>query len=357
MGSGWLAPARKGSSFRMTNLMVTNVCDMQCAYCFARDYLGDAGERPDAHFISLTAFEERLDFLSRSGINEIRLIGGEPTLHPQFSDLIALARKRNQTIVVFSHGIMKSPALECLCALPAEQCCVLVNVNAMRLTGAESAKEQGFRRAALLRLGLRAMLGFNIFTPNFSLDGLLPIVEDTGCSRRIRLGLAHPALSGQNVFIHPKQYPFVGGKIVRFAQKAAQAGVKLEFDCGFVRCMFSEQEIEALEQANAEFGWHCNPILDIDLGGQAFHCFPLADKVNAPVLAESTAAELRSQMMEQVSLYRLAGIYKECSTCHFKQVNECTGGCLANTLKRFRPATLCVSIPARFLYSPALSEG
>ncbi len=341
----------------MTNLVLTNVCDMKCAYCFAQDYLGGAVGQPGAHFISLAGFEERLDFLSRSGINEIRLIGGEPTLHPQFADLIAIARKRSQTIVIFSHGMITARALECLCALPVEQCCVLINMNATRFAGAASAKEQESRRAALRRLGMRAMLGFNIFTPNFSLDSLLPIVAETGCSRRIRLGLAHPALSGQNVFIHPKQYPFIGEKIARFSPKAARMGVKLEFDCGFVRCMFSKQEIEALESANVEFGWHCNPILDIDLDGQAFHCFPLADKVRAPTLIDSTAANLRIQMMEQVSLYRLAGIYKECSTCHFKQSNECTGGCLANTMRRFRPASFCASVPARFLYSPALSEG
>lgn len=341
----------------MTNLMVTNVCDMKCTYCFARGYLDEAVGHSETHFISLTAFEERLDFLSRSGINEIRLIGGEPTLHPKFPQLVSLAQKCKKIIVVFSHGIINARALESLCALPVEHCFVLVNMNAMRFAGSENSKEEEARKTTLRQLGLRAMLGFNIFTPNFSLDSLLPIIKETGCNSKIRLGLAHPSLTARNAYIHPKQYPIIGEKIVKFAQKAVQAGVKLEFDCGFVRCMFSEQEIAALERANVEFGWHCNPILDIDLDGQIFHCFPLGDKVKVFMSDSSTAAKARSQMMEQTSLYRTAGIYKECSTCYFREANECTGGCLANTLRRFRPATFRAGIPSHFLCSQALSEG
>jgi len=340
----------------MANLVIADVCNMKCAFCFARDYLGASNTDSISRFIALDVFEERLDFLARSGINEIRLIGGEPTLHPRFPKLIAAARRRGKHIVVFTHGLLSETAMACLASLPVEQCTVLVNVNATRFPGSNNDREQAERLITLRRLGPRALLGFNIFETNFQLDFMLSLILEAGCHKTIRLGLAHPALSGQNVYLHPKQYPVVGNKIVRFAQVAADIGVKLEFDCGFVRCMFSEQDIEVLHQARADVDWRCNPILDVDLSGQVFHCFPLSGKVQTQFSQDAVADELRNQLLERTRQYRMAGIYKECSTCLFKQRGECTGGCLANVMKRFRHTTIRLSVPQSNLHSLALSE-
>lgn len=341
----------------MANLVVSTVCNMKCAFCFARDQLENSGTDSRSRFISTDVFEERLDFVERSGINEIRLIGGEPTLHPHFSKLITAARKRDLHIVVFTHGLLSESALACLETLPVEQCTVLINVNASRSPGSDHpSREQDERLSRLRRLGSRALLGFNIFQTNFQLDFTLPLILKAGCRKTIRLGLAHPVLLGQNVYLHPKQYPIVGHKIAQFARVAAEVGVRLEFDCGFVRCMFSDQDLEALHRANAGIGWRCNPILDVGLSEQVFHCFPLAGKVQARFSQDAVADELRTQLLERTHPYRMAGIYKECSTCPFKQRGECTGGCLANTMKRFRRTALHLKVPEQRLYALALSE-
>ena len=83
---------------------------MKCSYCFARDELQAQGKDHASRFISLDDFVERLDFLDRSDIREARLIGGEPTLHPLFPELIRLARERGKRIVVFSHGLISTSA-------------------------------------------------------------------------------------------------------------------------------------------------------------------------------------------------------------------------------------------------------
>ena len=77
----------------------------ELSYCFAGAYLATSRDQ-GAAFIDAAAFEQRLDFLERSGIPEARLIGGEPTLHPAFPDLVAAARSRGLRITVFSHGLM-----------------------------------------------------------------------------------------------------------------------------------------------------------------------------------------------------------------------------------------------------------
>ena len=319
----------------MANLMIAEVCNLECAYCFAGEHMRAVKASGAPAFISTEAFEERLDLLDRLGIGEARLIGGEPTLHPQFAALVQRARQRGKRVAVFSHGVLSGRALDCLAAIRPEDCTVLVNANAQ---GRAQAEKRIFaRRAEVLRaLGERVLLGYNIYQVDFAADFLLPLILETGSRKAIRLGLAQPALGGQNACLHPKQYPRLGPKIAGFARRASQAGITLEFDCGFVRCMFSESELETLDQAGVKVGWHCGPVPDIDLGGMARHCFPLASRVGAATQAANSFAALVDALADQVRSYRIAGIYRECSACKYKLSGACSGGCLANTLARFR---------------------
>ncbi len=329
----------------MANLIVSSVCTLRCPYCFAEEHLQATQADSAPVFISLETFEERLDFLDRSGIDEIRLIGGEPTLHPQFPELIRRAQLRGKRLLVFSHGLMSARALACLEALPPGQCTVLINMNATHNIEGSDQKETARRRVVLQHLNSRVLPGFNIYRTDFQLDSLLTMIVETGCRKALRLGLAQPILSGQNAYLHPKQYPIVGWRIVEYAQKAAEMGIRLEFDCGFVRCMFSDDDLEILHQCGTDMDWRCNPILDLDISGQVIHCFPLTGKIETPLTETSDAASLRAMLAEQAQPYRISGIYKECSTCPFKARGECTGGCLGATMRRFHSASLHVTVP------------
>jgi len=311
----------------MVNIIVSNVCNMQCACCFAEDHMSNGNKA----FISLDEFERRLDYVDQSAINEIRLIGGEPTLHPQFDTLIQQAQRRGKHLVVFTHGLLPDRIVSALEAIPPDACTILVNTNATRHSDGPTKAEQTRRQAVLRRLGSRALLGFTIVTPRPELDFLLPLAQ--GCQPKIRLGLAQPILGGSNRYLHPKQYPQVGHPIARFAYTAAQHGLTVELDCGFVRCMFSQDDLETLHAAGVDPAWRCNPIVDIGINGEAFHCFPLANQAVVP--AADLAANLRASLAAKVQPYRVAGIYKECSSCRFKLMGACTGGCLAATLTRF----------------------
>lgn len=325
----------------MTNLTISAVCNQNCPYCFAADYLWQ-GEQPAQPFLDLNDFETSLAFLDRSGVDQIRLLGGEPTLHPQFARIIELAGQTGKRLLVFSNGLMPEPALASLEALPIAACTVLINVNAPEEAGEVLHAR---RYATIRRLGKRVLPGFNIYRPDFQLDFLLPIIAETGCQPSIRLGLAHPCLSGDNQYIRPHQYAAIGQKLVHFARRAADAGVSLEFDCGFVRCMFSDSDLSTLKALKADVGWRCNPILDVGINGQVIYCYPLAGLGSLPLTPESDASTLRQTFITRTQAYRQAGIFKECSSCSFKSSGECAGGCLAIAMRRFRHTPIRVSIP------------
>ena len=269
-------------------------------------------------------------------------MGGEPTLHPQFIELVERARRAGFTIVVFSNGLMPERNLSYLASLPIAECTVLVNVNDPAVVRDDTHVRQ---HAAVKRLGGRALLGFNIYRPDFQLDFLLPIIAETGCRPAIRLGMAQPCLSGANLYIHPRQYVAVGSKIATFARVAAKSGVTLEFDCGFVHCMFADQDQEALKVSKADVGWRCNPILDVDIDGQVIHCYPLSWLGDLSLTPETDAPTLRGAFEARTRPYRQAGVFQECSACAFKASGECPGGCLAVTMRRFRRTPFRLVVP------------
>ena len=326
----------------MANLIISEVCNFHCPYCFSSTSsiirANHKGDGKQTNFIDIIEFQKRLEFLHLSHIDEIRLIGGEPTLHPQFREILALAASRQKRVVVFSHGIVSQTVLKCLHSYSPELLTVLVNMNAVRRADVFPDLDAARRENVINRLGNRALLGYTIDRVDFEIDSLIPLVIKNRCIAKIRLGLAHPVLVGTNQFLHPKQYTAVGNKITNFVVDAAAQGIKVEFDCGFVRCMFSNQDIDRLQKVGIELGWRCNPIMDISLDDQIYHCFPLAIKYKIPFNYTLTANHFRAILIDETSPYRQTGIYKECSTCPFKRSSECAGGCLSTTIRRFARA-------------------
>lgn len=311
----------------MANICITSVCNRQCPYCFNQE------PRHPPSFMKLDDFKRSIAFLDRSPIDQVRILGGEPTLHPDFKEIIRLAKNTRKKILLFSNGLISDEIIELLTEFSPENLTVIVNVTPFNNEKDEVLNKQ---RQVIKRLGPRASLGFNIFKPDVSFEILIDLIESCDVQRRIRLGLALPCLDGKNESLHPRQYPWVGEKIVRFAVQGADLAIILSFDCGFVPCMFGEDGLEALKDAKADIGWHCNPILDIDTSGRVLHCFPLAGIYSEPLSDGSDADALREKFIEQSQHFRRAGIYRDCSLCDLKHTEVCPGGCLSAAIRRFQ---------------------
>ena len=83
------------------NILLNNYCNLKCDYCFANKVLEE-----DKKGLSLKDFRWLLEFLKNSKDGNIRLIGGEPTLHPNFTDFILESSQRDfiNSIHVFTNG-------------------------------------------------------------------------------------------------------------------------------------------------------------------------------------------------------------------------------------------------------------
>ena len=73
----------------MANLVITRSCVRHCPYCFASEYM----DKADA-CMSWDDYIYALDFMARSKVDAVAVMGGEPSLHPHFVEFIEYALLR-----------------------------------------------------------------------------------------------------------------------------------------------------------------------------------------------------------------------------------------------------------------------
>lgn len=84
---------------------IVNHCNLNCAYC---DHLSPIA---DEWYADLTAYEQdikRMAFLFNGEARYIRLVGGEPLLHPDIVEIINITRNyfKNTNIEIWTNGIL-----------------------------------------------------------------------------------------------------------------------------------------------------------------------------------------------------------------------------------------------------------
>ncbi|MEA3327559.1 MAG: radical SAM protein [Chloroflexota bacterium] len=309
----------------MANIIITNVCNANCSFCFARE-----NTQASQKFISLDDLNKRIDFIRSSGLSQIRLIGGEPTLHPNFQEIVNHITSTELDLILFSNGFIPQKNLGCLIEIPQEKFAVLLNVNAK----SNVVNLENLRQKVLRSLNIKVTLGFTILNPFFDLSPYFQWINDFGLQRKVRLGLAQPIYGGGNQYLSPKRYRSAAQSILDNAEKAKNENIQLEFDCGFVRCMFTDEEWQQLEDWGVIAESHCAPNLDIGLDGQVFHCFSIS-QIATSLDKANTTEDAIAELNDQRKIFREFGIYPHCSDCTELINGRCCGGCLSLTLHRF----------------------
>jgi organic radical activating enzyme len=311
----------------MANLSITNVCNKRCVYCFANDTLAEFGKT----FIDVNTYERALDYLERSGLKQARLLGGEPTLHPDFINFVEKALNRGLDIMLFTNGLISNKILDFLTSIPQRKLSILLNTIHPIEKNIKGTEQQ---KVLMRRLGPVIIAGVNIFSPEQELNYLLQYVVNYNLKKEIRLGISHSVLSQINIFLHPKVYQKIGYKIAIFKMEAVKAGVSLGFDCGFVPCMFPSEYFELLSEELKKAGTCCHPIIDMLTDGSFIACYPLNNLLKIKISDKLHAKDLIKDFEEALLPYKEVGIYPYCTNCPLFN-KRCNGGCMSYRIQRF----------------------
>lgn len=88
------------------DLYITNVCNLHCKNCIVLDYKG----RVTIPHLSLAEIKEIIEKIPVQ-LEQIQLVGGEPTLHPQLEEIVLYLKQSNkaQKLSIVTNGTNYTP--------------------------------------------------------------------------------------------------------------------------------------------------------------------------------------------------------------------------------------------------------
>ena len=305
--------------------MLTDYCNQNCSYCFAKKMM-DKG----IGNISTENFKKAVNFIIKSGEKKIGLIGGEPTLHPDFLKLIDYVIGKVKTTLLFTNGIIRKSVSKKLGDIEDEGFSVLLNLNDK---AAYSARQLDLIEHTLTCLGEKISLGYNIHTTDFDLKFHREMIMKFGLSRELRVGLASP-IAGKGVkdFFQPSDDKKVAKALIKNAGILEEKDVLLALDCGFYMCMFTTAQLGMLTEKAAGFRSLCDPILDIDLDLNVHRCFPTTGVATKKLLDYKNTQSVRKDFLERFEALKIMGNEGKCLTCKYLKRKQCRGWCLGRII-------------------------
>lgn len=308
------------------NVMLTDFCNMKCAYCFAPVH-SRSQARPRE--MSLGNLRIVMRFLKKSSIGTFRMIGGEPTLHSRFEEFYRLISARDFGITIFTNGIFSAAKRKFL--RQKRNLNVLLNVNGPREYASRQWEDVN---AAMRDLGSKVCLGFNIYKPDPQLDFLLGLIRKHGLQPRLRLGVANPAAGSLNTCFEPGKQKRLAQRIVRFSRECNRRNVALSFDCGFILCAFTESQLGELYCNTGHLPkTACAAPMDIGPDLEIFYCFALALKSRVRLTDFKRSWQVSAYFNRKFDYLRKIGALPACLRCRHLRRQQCSGGCLASVLK------------------------
>jgi hypothetical protein len=297
-------------------------------------------------FINYDSFSKILNWLAKDPNcqEQIGIIGGEPTLHPMFNNIITVlndyCKQMGCDALIFTNGIELKRYLSHL----GENIGVLLNCNSPKFQSKESYKkflDTLYTAASLgmiendkIRCGCNIYLGLNDYS--YFWNDIVDIVHP----KIIRCSVVCPGGCYQKEWKHQNKkeeyYKLLKSSFMEFVENAIKRKVILSLDCNQIPyCYFSDEERQKILNV-IEFTptTVCKPAVDINSNLEVSSCFGTydIDKENKKILITDfkNVNELRDYLFFSKNVPKIEkNNGGQCNECDFYKMKQCQGGCLS----------------------------
>ena len=331
----------------MANIMVNEICNLRCPYCFADEFVNKNPKE-----MSMEDFDTALNFALSSGYDErIGLIGGEPTLHSHFKEILIklINDNRVKNVTIFTNGVKIN---EYLNEISHPKIHLLINCNSPENMGANAYKimVDNINEMILNRYYKeKDTLGINMYKPDFYYEYILGLLKQFDL-KSVRTSISVP--NDLKYLANPLIYfNIMKPRVLEFFGKLKEANIIPFFDCNAMPvCIWSESErnriLQQFPQAKTKtniFNTNvsCSPIIDILPDLTIIRCFGLSEYTKKKISDFKNIREARNYYARTIDSFACNSCHsKKCFSCYEREIGKCNGGCLCFKIKDIKKINL-----------------
>jgi hypothetical protein len=291
--------------------------------------------------MSLENFKKIILLAKKDGYQTIKLLGGEPTIHPEFPEMINFLIKTNTTVTLISNLLYTDKAIRD-CIYQAVQNGIISGVlaNAAELNDTKSLYIFKQNYSAILESSVKQ--GQAKITAGITLSrdksageeiAYLEFLAQNIPISKLRLSLDFQSKNSiDTFFINNKDY---GQKILAIIYKCLDLRIPMSWDCKIYPCMFEkavfQKDIEGfVQQLYAVCPAESAPF-DVFPDMTYIHCYPAQSLSGKNILKFSRLSEAFGEITFlkktlQASLKN--NLPKNCFSCDYYKTNYCDSLCL-----------------------------
>ncbi len=298
----------------MPNLVVTNQCQDKCTYCFSDFQIPNNG-------FSLSQVKKTVKFLKSFNRNSINIVGGEPSLNPDFIPIVKLLLDEGLETKIFTNGKLNSKSIAELQKFNHGEFWFCVNrTNEFLATEIKNLYR---------KLGWRIQLNLTIYHGKQNIHHIFREISDYKLNNYYRVGIALPVWpEKKRMFLKPYEYKEAADKLFYSIKEGISKNMSPTFDCGFPYCFFSAEQRLYFDKNGIEFSSNCGVIPDILPDFTVIPCFPLA-RLKKPIGKKSNRQKIENSYNKILKEFSYKPIFDECDNCDDLKSKNCCGGCAA----------------------------
>ncbi len=309
-----------------SNIVLTYKCVNRCPYCFS----SKTQAKNDETNMNQDEFTFCLDFIKRSEKKSVRLLGGEPFLHPLIEDYIIMVLDDPyfEHITIFTTGFINEKYYD---LLSDKKVNLVVNVNHPDDYEGGRFSDLASNLKNLADRPVNFTIGFNIYRENFDYQPIVSMAKRFGC-KSLRWTVAVPSAGYDTLYLNREQRAGTGERIIDFLSECVNARIKPVLDCPLEPCIFNETQYKKFSQlcpdSAAELG-RCSPVLDFCPGYKVIRCFAAGDLLSVDPQNFKDINQIENYFIKKIDNLRIFAAESECMGCTYLSRGLCMGGCVA----------------------------
>lgn len=317
------------------NYIITQVCNKGCPYCFAHQ-----SRLENISQMSLDQFNSLID---REASNGIKLLGGEPTQHPQFLEFLDCIHSHHKEITLISNFLFNETIREGIIERIQKGYIISFLINSTDLDVRDRMKtfKDNYTPiySLLYALDREASMSCGITLDpskdaNYDVNYLDFLRSSIPNIERLRISLDFPGdykNKNENSIVGDLT---TGNRILSVVNWCLNNLISPSIDCILFPCLFkNKEELKFLKKFCDKVSFSCGAKsgapADIFPDETVSYCYPLKEAIKIKFANYNSSQEASEALKVGYRILKSkVTLPKECETCRFRLTGDCEGPCL-----------------------------